>query len=106
MSVLKQDMANMEDMVTHARNASDLLKALAHENRLMILCLLVDGEKSVTEIQETMDMRQPSVSQQLVRLKYDGIVKARRDGRTIYYSIGSEEAKRVVELLYDMYCLK
>ena len=95
---------NMEDMVHHAQKASDLLKALSHENRLMILCVLADGEKSVSEIQEIMDMRQPSVSQQLVRLKYDGIVKARRDGRTIYYSIGSEEAKKVVELLYDMYC--
>lgn len=94
----------MDEMADHAQSASDLLKALAHESRLMILCLLVEGEKSVSEIQEIMDMRQPSVSQQLVRLKYDGIVQARRDGRTIYYSIGSEEAREVVELLYKLYC--
>ena len=94
----------MDDMAKHAEAASDLLKALSHENRLMILCILADGEKSVGEIQEIMDMRQPSVSQQLVRLKYDGIVNARREGRTIYYSIGSKEAKQVVSLLYEMYC--
>lgn len=98
------DDKNMEDMGSHARAASDLLKALAHETRLMILCLLVDGEKSVGELEQLMLMRQPSVSQQLARLRFDRLVNARRDGRTIYYSLGSEEAKKVVTLLYDLYC--
>lgn len=100
------DNDNMEDMADHARAASDLLKALAHETRLMILCLLVEGEKSVGELEQLMLMRQPSVSQQLARLRFDGLVTARRDGRTIYYSLGSEEAKKVVTLLYDLYCGK
>lgn len=95
---------NMEEMGEHARAASDLLKALAHETRLMILCLLVEGEKSVGELEQLMLMRQPSVSQQLARLRFDRLVNARRDGRTIYYSLGSEEAKKVVTLLYDLYC--
>ena len=95
---------NMEDMGEHARAAADLLKALAHETRLMILCLLVEGEKSVGELEQLMLLRQPSVSQQLARLRFDGLVHARRDGRTIYYSLGSEEAKKVVTLLYDLYC--
>ncbi|MDH3581829.1 MAG: metalloregulator ArsR/SmtB family transcription factor [Hyphomicrobiales bacterium] len=95
---------NMEQMGEHARAASDLLKALAHETRLMILCLLVEGEKSVGELEQLMMMRQPSVSQQLARLRFDRLVSARRDGRTIYYSLGSEEAKKVVTLLYDLYC--
>ena len=95
---------NMEEMGEHARAASDLLKALAHETRLMILCLLVEGEKSVGELEQLMAMRQPSVSQQLARLRFDRLVSARRDGRTIYYSLGSEEAKKVVTLLYDLYC--
>ena len=95
---------NMEEMGEHARAASDLLKALAHETRLMILCLLVEGEKSVGELEQLMLMRQPSVSQQLARLRFDRLVNARRDGRTIYYSLGSEEARKVVTLLYDLYC--
>lgn len=95
---------NMEEMGEHARAASDLLKALAHETRLMILCLLVEGEKSVGELEKLMLMRQPSVSQQLARLRFDRLVNARRDGRTIYYSLGSEEARKVVTLLYDLYC--
>ncbi len=95
---------NMEDMGEHARAAADLLKALAHETRLMILCLLVEGEKSVGELEQLMLLRQPSVSQQLARLRFDGLVKARRDGRTIYYTLGSEEAKKVVTLIYDLYC--
>ncbi len=96
--------ANMEDMGEHVRAASDLLKALAHETRLMILCLLAEGEKSVGELEQLMLLRQPSVSQQLARLRFDRLVNARRDGRTIYYSLGSEEAKKVVMLLHDLYC--
>ncbi|MGE3626762.1 MAG: ArsR/SmtB family transcription factor [Hyphomicrobiales bacterium] len=93
-----------EEMGDHARAAADLLKALAHETRLMILCLLVDGEKSVGELEQLTQLRQPSVSQQLARLRFDGLVTAKRDGRTIYYSLGSEEARRVVTLLYELYC--
>ncbi|MEC9367867.1 MAG: metalloregulator ArsR/SmtB family transcription factor [Pseudomonadota bacterium] len=93
-----------DDMASHAQAAADLLKALAHETRLMILCLLVDGEKSVGELEALTQLRQPSVSQQLARLRFDGLVTAKRDGRTIYYSLGSEEARRVVTLLYELYC--
>ncbi|GBE43872.1 biofilm growth-associated repressor [bacterium BMS3Bbin10] len=98
------ELDKMEEMGEHARAATDLLKALAHETRLMILCLLVEGEKSVSELEQLMKLRQPSVSQQLARLRFDGLVHARRDGRTIYYSLGSEEAEKVVALLHDMYC--
>ena len=95
---------NMEDMGEHVRAATDLLKALAHDTRLMILCHLVEGEKSVGELEQLMQLRQPSVSQQLARLRFDRLVNARRDGRTIYYSLGSEEAKQVVTLLHGLYC--
>ena len=94
----------MEDMGEHVRAATDLLKALAHETRLMILCHLVEGEKSVGELEQLMALRQPSVSQQLARLRFDRHVTTRRDGRTIYYSLGSEEAKKVVTLLHSLYC--
>ena len=74
------DEENIEEMGEHAREACDLLKALAHETRLMILCLLVEGEKSVGELERLTLMRQPSVSQQLARLRFDRLVKTRRDG--------------------------
>ena len=98
------DGGNMEDMGEHARDAADLLKALAHETRLMILCLLYEGEKSVSELEQLMLLRQPSVSQQLARLRFDGLVHARRDGRTIYYTLGSDEARKVVALIHSLYC--
>ena len=96
--------ANLDDMVEHVRAATDLLKALAHETRLMILCHLVVGEKTVGELEKLMLLRQPNVSQQLARLRFDRLVNARRDGRTIYYSLGSEEAKKVVTLLHSLHC--
>ncbi len=91
----------MEDS---AREACDLLRALANETRLMILCMLADGEKSVGDMEEFLDMRQPAVSQQLARLRFDGVVDTRREGKTIYYSLASSNAKRVIELMYKLYC--
>ncbi len=96
--------SDLEDMAEHARAATDLLKALAHETRLMILCQLVEGEKSVSELERLMNLRQPSVSQQLARLRFDGLVSTRREGKTIYYSLASTQAKHVISLLYELYC--
>ena len=99
------DLVDFDDtMRNSASQASDLLKALSQENRLLILCLLADGEKAVTELEKALGMRQPAVSQQLARLRADGLVTGRRDGKTIYYSISSEPAKLVIQLLYDIYC--
>jgi len=80
-----------------ARDASDFLKALAHPNRLLILCILCEGERSVTELEQMLALRQPTVSQQLARLRTDGLVSARRQGKTIYYSLGSSDVRTVVE---------
>lgn len=87
-----------------AQEASELLKALSHETRLLILCLLTEGEKSVTELEETMSMSQASVSQQLARLRFDRLVSTRREGRTIYYSIASDEISTIINQLYDLFC--
>lgn len=95
---------NYEAMADSAKEASDLLRALAHEARLMILCMLVEGEKSVSELEAFLEMRQPTVSQQLARLRADRLVKTRRDGKTIYYALASEDAKKVIAVLYDLYC--
>ncbi|MFC3135323.1 metalloregulator ArsR/SmtB family transcription factor [Microbaculum marinum] len=91
-------------MFGSARQASGLLKALSHESRLLILCILSQGEKSVTELEEILDMRQPAISQQLARLRFDGLVETRREGKAIYYTIASKEAERVIAVLYDIYC--
>ncbi len=83
--------------------ANAMLRALANENRLMILCLLAEGEKSVGELETTTGARQPTVSQQLARLRADGLVGSRREGKTIYYSLVDEKARRILEFLDEEY---
>lgn len=92
------------ELLKQARRASDLLKALSHESRLLILCLLTESEKSVSEIEEIMDMPQAAVSQQLARLRADGLVKTRREGRSIFYSISDGEVASVVDTLHRLFC--
>jgi DNA-binding transcriptional ArsR family regulator len=96
----------LERMVGSAKRASDFLKALAHESRLMILCILAEGEKSVSELEDILSLRQPTVSQQLARLRADGLVSTRRDGKTIYYNLASDEARIVIGAIYDVFCKK
>jgi len=93
-------------MADNAKRASDFLKALAHESRLLILCILAEGEKSVSELEEILSLRQPTVSQQLARLRGDGLVSTRRDGKAVYYSLASEEARAVIGAVYDVFCRK
>ncbi len=95
---------NTGEMQDKAGQASAYLKALAHENRLMILCLLCEGEKSVTELESLLSLRQPTVSQQLARLRADNLVSTRRDGKTIFYSLGDESVRRILSTLYSMFC--
>jgi DNA-binding transcriptional ArsR family regulator len=96
----------LDRMVDNAKRASDFLKALAHESRLLILCILAEGEKSVSELEDILSLRQPTVSQQLARLRADGLVSTRRDGKAIYYSLASEEARVVIGAIYDVFCKK
>ncbi len=94
----------MRSLFEQARKASELLKALSHETRLLVLCLLTEGEKTVTELEKTMSMPQAAVSQQLARLRFDRLVTTRREGRTIYYSIASDEVAEIISQLYDLFC--
>lgn len=96
--------AEMDRMVENATNASNFLKAISHEGRLMILCHLVSGEKSVTELEELLSARQAAVSQQLSRLRLEGLVVPRRDGKAIYYRLADERPRRVLELVYELFC--
>ena len=95
---------DIADLMTQARKASEMLKALSHETRLLILCLLSEGEKSVSEIEEIVSLPQATVSQQLARLRFDKIVTTRRDGRMIYYRIADSDVHSVIESLYDLFC--
>ena len=100
------DDAEMDEMMENARNATNFLKALAHEGRLMILCHLVSGEKSVTELEDLLSARQAAVSQQLARLRLEGLVHSRRDGKAIYYRLADDRPQRMLEVVYEMFCAK
>jgi ArsR family transcriptional regulator len=91
-------------MADQARAASDFMKALAHEGRLMILCHLVEGERSVSELEALVGARQAAVSQQLARLRLEGLVVSRREGKAIYYSIGDERVRRLIAALHGIFC--
>lgn len=93
-----------DEMSDRAAEAATFLKALSHEGRLMILCHLSSGEKSVTALEELLGTRQAAVSQQLARLRSEGLVSARRDGKAIYYSILDPKAGAIMALVYEMFC--
>lgn len=80
------------------------MKALSNETRLMLLCQMGEGERSVSELADALEMRPASISQQLALLRKDNLVSTRRDGQTIYYSLDGEEAKNIIAVLYELYC--
>ncbi len=92
------------NMAADAERACDFLKALTNPSRLMILCQLAEGEKSVGQLEELLRLRQPTLSQQLARLREDRLVEARRDGKMVHYRLASPEARRLIELLYELFC--
>jgi ArsR family transcriptional regulator len=93
-----------EQMLENATAAAGFLKALAHEGRLMILCYLSTGEKSVTELETLLDSRQAAVSQQLARLRLEGLVSCRREGKAIYYSLQDPKVRYAIGMMYDLFC--
>ncbi len=93
-----------KEMARGADKASSFLKTLSHETRLRILCLLLDGEKSVGEIARRLGMRQAAVSQQLQRLRAENLVQPRRQGKEIYYQIASLEVLVFMEVLHEIFC--
>ena len=95
---------NINQMKHAASRAGTLMKALSNETRLMLLCQIGEGEKSVTELTEALEMRPASISQQLALLRKDNLVSTRRDGQTIYYSLHGDEAKNIIAVLYELYC--
>lgn len=92
------------DMELHAADAAGLMKALGNESRLMILCVLAEGERSVSDLNSIIPLSQSALSQQLARLRQNGLVKTRRESQTIFYSLAAGPADRVINLLHDIYC--
>ena len=95
---------DMDRMMKNAQRASNFLKAISHEGRLMILCHLASGEKSVAELENLLSARQAAVSQQLTRLRLEGLVTPRRDGKAIYYSLTDDRPRQIMETVYDLFC--
>ncbi len=93
-----------EIMYENAQQTTDFLKSLSHPARLMILCRLAEGAANVGELEKTLSLPQAAVSKQLTRLRNEGLVKCERDGRSIIYSIKDERARKIVDVLYQLFC--
>lgn len=104
--IITKDISDVEveRIMTSARDASSFLKAISHERRLMILCHLATGEKSVTELERLLSARQAAVSQQLSRLRVEGLVASRREGKTIYYRLTDTRTIQILDVIYDLFC--
>lgn len=96
--------SHLGEMEAHAREAARVLKAMANEYRLLILCQLAEGELSVGELNECIDLSQSSLSQHLAVLRQYGLVDTRRESQTIYYRLAEGPAPRIMQSLYDVYC--
>jgi len=91
-------------MQAHASDAADLMKALGNQSRLMILCMLAEGERSVSDLNDSIPLSQSALSQQLARLRRQGLVTTRRESQTIFYTLADGPVDRVIQLLHDIYC--
>jgi DNA-binding transcriptional ArsR family regulator len=100
------DAFDVDALIGSAQEASGFLKALAHEARLLILCMLIEEEKSVTAIEEILSLRQPAISQQLARLRAEGLVETRREGKNVFYSLARPEVREVIGALHRAFCKK
>ena len=95
-----------DQMATSAAEAAAFLKALAHEGRMLILCNLAEGERTVGELEQALGQRQAAVSQQLARLRAEGLVSCRRDGKARVYSVADPRAAELIALMYRMFCAR
>lgn len=102
---LPNDSSEMQiAMAKSAAEAAGYLRALSNPSRLLLLCQLVEGEMSVGELEAALNLGQAYVSQQLARLRSEGIVTARRDGRVVYYSLADSRVTPVLQVLYEQFC--
>jgi len=98
------DAIDVNALLASAGQASEFLKAMAHPTRMFILCALIKGERSVTDLESMLAMRQPAVSQQLARLRADSLVATRREGKNIYYQLARPEVVAIITALHEAFC--
>ncbi len=91
-------------MAAAADQASGLLKSIGHPHRLMLLCQMIERERTVGELAAALGIRESTTSQHLALLRKDGLVRPRREAQTIWYSIASVPAQRIMATLFDLYC--
>lgn len=103
-SYVQPDLSAMVEKKAAAAKACTMLKILANEDRLMILCQLVQGKRNVGELEQLLGIRQPTLSQQLTVLREEKLVATERKGKYIYYSLASPEAVQIIGTLFDLYC--
>lgn len=104
MNMAASGITGQDDMQQHAQDAAALLKALANENRLMILCTLMGGEMSVGELNEKVPLSQSALSQHLASLREAGLVSTRKEAQTVFYRLEGDEAAKVIAVLQSIYC--
>jgi len=105
-SVNSDDSTEMQELHDMASNAVELLKAMANEWRLMILCQLAEGEKTVSELQDTLGLSQSALSQHLAILRRERIVRSRKHAQSVSYSLSGDDASKVMETLHEVFCEK
>lgn len=102
--MVQQPNMPVADLLERAGEASEFLKKLANPNRLMIACALVDGEHSVRELEDSLGIRQPGLSQQIAELRDAGLIVGRKELKSVFYRLADERVRAVVTLLYQMFC--
>jgi DNA-binding transcriptional ArsR family regulator len=104
MSAIKSKEIDLQSMQAAASQATGLLKVLANQDRLLLLCQMTQAEYCVADLEELTRIKQPTLSQQLTVLRDEGMVSTRREGKQIFYSIASKEAVAVMQVMYELYC--
>ena len=99
------DEIDPDTMRASASRTCGMLKTLSNPDRLLLLCQISQGERCVSDLEEALDIHQPTLSQQLAVLRDEGLVNTRRDGKRIYYSVASKEAMAVMQVLYEQFCV-
>ena len=92
------------ELVANATKAADFLKKFAHPSRLMIVCALVDGERSVRDLEDTLAIRQPGLSQQIAELRDAGLIVGRKESKNMFYRLADEGVTEFIDLMFRMFC--
>jgi DNA-binding transcriptional ArsR family regulator len=102
---MKLDLApDTAEMVDNATEAADFLKKLAHPSRLMVVCALVDGERSVRDLEDTLGIRQPGLSQQIAELREAGFITGRKESKNMFYRLADDRIAEFISLMHRMFC--